>query len=140
MMKLYGSRSDSPVDLVEYTESDPHLDIRVKDDARSRAAVRELLDRVNDRSTRFDEASAMGVLLEDYLCNGWSLVPAEAIGALTGCELILGQGAHVNDAGDYEVDPSSVLYWHERYQIESALECLVEAGVVRLEAAPGGGA
>ncbi len=140
MMKLHGSRAGSLVELVEYTESERHLDIKVKDDAQSRADVRELLDRVNDRSTRFDEASALGLILEDYLCNGWSLVPAEAIGALTGCELILGQGVTVNDAGDYEVDPASVLYWHERYQIESALVELVEAGVVRLEAAPGGGA
>lgn len=136
MMKLHGSRS-GPVELVEHTEADPHLDIRVRDDAESRADVRELLDRVNDRSTRFDEASAMGQILEDYLCNGWSLVSAEAIGALTGCELIMGQDVTVNDAGDYEVDPASVLYWHERYQIESALERLVETGVVRLEAARG---
>lgn len=61
-------------------------------------------------------------LLDDSLSNGWHWLNPEDIGALT-------------DAPVLEAPDGSV-YWHERYQIESAADELLQGNTVRLDGAP----
>lgn len=70
-------------------------------------------------------------LLEDFTCNGWSWLHPEDIGALTDCRLILSDDATTEDDGSVTVCGS--VWWHERYQIESAVEVLGQTGQLWLQ-------
>jgi hypothetical protein len=59
-------------------------------------------------------------LFEDLAGNGWSTPSAAEVGGLTGCELFI----------QWEDD----IYWHERYQVEDAIEKLLEGELFLLKA------
>lgn len=61
-------------------------------------------------------------LFEDFLGNGWSSLDAAQIGALTSCQIILSPDATFDDEGN--IATLDVIYWHERYQVEDAIEAL----------------
>ncbi|MDM7992984.1 MAG: hypothetical protein QUS11_06680 [Candidatus Fermentibacter sp.] len=62
-------------------------------------------------------------MIEDHLGNGWMNVPAEAIGALTGCEDIISEDYTLDDDGEYvPCAPDPVLYWHADYMVEVPVE------------------
>ena len=61
-------------------------------------------------------------LMDDFLSNGWQNVDPEEISALT-------------DAPIFEA-PDGRIYWHERYQVESAAEELVLGKTVMFDGAP----
>ena len=61
-------------------------------------------------------------LMGDFLSNGWQNVDPEEISALT-------------DAPIFEA-PDGRIYWHERYQVESAAEELVLGKTVMFDGAP----
>ena len=61
-------------------------------------------------------------LMEDFLTNGWQNVPPEDIGALTSAPI-------------FEA-PDGRIYWHERYQVESAAEELLLGKTVKFDGAP----
>jgi hypothetical protein len=61
------------------------------------------------------------------LCNGWTWVGAEQIGALTGAP-ILSDEVETNEDGD--IIHCGVVYWFERYQVESPVQTLLEKGEV----------
>lgn len=71
-----------------------------------------------DRKVEPDFATFFN-LFEDFAGNGWSTPSAEELGALTSCEIII--------AWDDEV------YWHERYQIEDAIEELLNGRLFLLK-------
>jgi hypothetical protein len=72
-------------------------------------------------------------LFDDFLCTGWSLVPAEDIGALTGCQIIITHDAEHADDGT--VIPHGPVYWHERYQVEDFIGELLVSGECTLRVA-----
>ena len=82
----------------------------------------DIIERCGVHSTAaFDE------LIEYQLCNGWDRVPAEAIGALTSCDLI------ISDDVEWDEDREEVLrlgriYWHPNYMVESPVESLQQKG------------
>lgn len=58
-------------------------------------------------------------LFDDFAANGWNMLAAFELGALTGCEIIISPDAQRDDCGNLEsVD---TVFWHERYQIEDAV-------------------
>jgi hypothetical protein len=61
-------------------------------------------------------------LLDDRTSNGWQWVEPEDIGALT--------------SGPILEAPDGNIYWHERYQIESAADMLLSGKPVRFDGAP----
>jgi hypothetical protein len=61
-------------------------------------------------------------LLESYLTNGWDWVMPEDIGALTSAPILEA--------------PDGRVYWHERYQVESAAEELMTGNTVTFDGAP----
>jgi hypothetical protein len=67
-------------------------------------------------------------LCEDHTGNDWDWIGPYQIGALTDCPLILGKCVQLTDDGD--VSYAEEIYWHERYCVESAVECLMEQGYV----------
>jgi len=73
------------------------------------------------------ETTETNRMLEDWTGNGWLVIPAEAIGALTGCTDILTQDFTVNDAGGWEpVVPKPSVFAHMNYQIELPIESWAE--------------
>lgn len=68
-------------------------------------------------------------LLERPLCNGWSWIPPEAIGALTAAP-ILSDDATVDDDGDWQVGR---VFWHGNYMVEDPIESLLTQGYVMFD-------
>lgn len=62
-------------------------------------------------------------LFEDFAGNGWSMFQPQDIGALTDCRIIISPDAEFDDNGDV-VDAGQV-FWHERYQLDDAIEELL---------------
>ena len=92
---------------------------------------REGLQARVDSGQSIDTDSTLYGLLEDHLCDGWDRIRPEEIGALTSAP-ILSDECSRNDEG--EITSTGVVYWHERYQIESAANELLTAGHVDLAA------
>jgi hypothetical protein len=65
-------------------------------------------------------------LIDSQLCNGWDYIDADAIGALTGCDLILSEDVERDEDGD--VLKVGGVYWHPNYAIEDAVETLRDKG------------
>jgi hypothetical protein len=63
--------------------------------------------------------SAVAELLEDWLANGWTWVPAEDIGALTD-GMLISPDAETDE--DNKVVNFGTIYWDSNYAVESALE------------------
>jgi hypothetical protein len=62
-------------------------------------------------------------MLEDWIGNGWHFIPAEAIGALTGCDDIISQDFTIADDGSWEpVAPRPCVYAHMNYAVELPIE------------------
>lgn len=62
-------------------------------------------------------------LIEDWLGNGWHVIPAEAIGALTGCTDIITQDFTLNDSGEWvPVSPNPHVFAHMDYAVETPIE------------------
>jgi hypothetical protein len=83
------------------------LNVTLTPEGREELNDRDLLG-VPDHSVFID-------LFEDYWTNGWTCLHAEQIGALTGCEIIIGPDVQFDDQG--EVTNAGDVYWHERYQV-----------------------
>lgn len=74
----------------------------------------------------------MGDLLDPMLGNGFDWLSAEDIGALTGCELILGF-----DLDREAIKANDLIWWLPIYQIHNELEKLLENGELVLSYVPG---
>jgi hypothetical protein len=61
-------------------------------------------------------------LLDDLTSNGWDWIQPEDIGALTDAPILQA--------------PDGRVYWHERYQIESASDELLQGKMVKFDGAP----
>jgi hypothetical protein len=70
----------------------------------------------------FDRDRMLWDLLDTALGNGWDRFSPEEIGALTSCELILSADIC-----------REMVYWHERYQVEFALDALMSSGGLWLQ-------
>lgn len=78
-----------------------------------------------------EEIKTIWDLMEGVICNSsWELVTAEEVGGLTDCQFILADETTRDDHGNL-TDVGNV-YWHERYQIEDALEVLKDQGYIIL--------
>ncbi len=86
----------------------------------------ELQARVDDGQSIAAD-STLYDLLDDHLCNGWDWVRPEEIGALTSAP-ILSDECSRDDQG--AIETVGVVYWHERYQVESAADELLTTGHV----------
>jgi hypothetical protein len=71
-------------------------------------------------------------LLEDWLCNGWEMVPPEDIGALTSAP-ILSDEIERDDNG--EIVKVGAVYWFPDYAIICELDVLADNGEVFFPAA-----
>ena len=92
-------------------------------------AGREELDDLVDRR-KHNTTLIMLDLLEDHLCNGWTSLTPDEIGALTSCDLILSDDVTLNDEGD--VINVGRVYWHPNYAVEDELETLRTTGTFTL--------
>ncbi len=91
------------------------------------AGVEELAD-----NWEKPDFSAFAVLFEDFAANGWTMLSPEDIGALTSCQIIISWDVEMDSHGFiYHVGDT---YWHERYQVEDAIEQLL-AGELFLQKA-----
>lgn len=68
-------------------------------------------------------------LFDDFAGNGWAML--NDIG-LTSCQIIISPDAEYDEEGVF-VDADNV-YWHERYQIEDAIEQLLQGDLFLLRA------
>lgn len=68
-------------------------------------------------------------LIEYQLCNGWTVVPPEDIGALTDAT-ILTQDASFGDDGRVVLEPDATVYWFPNYQILDPVAELYNKGFV----------
>jgi len=80
---------------------------------------REEIDLTHDAPGEWQVIS----MLEEPLCNGWDLLPAEEIGALTSTQLILSNDVLRDDNG-YIMAVGEV-YWHANYQVQDPWEALL---------------
>ena len=71
-------------------------------------------------------------LLEDWLCNGWEMVPPEDIGALTSAP-ILSDEVERDDNG--EIVKVGAVYWFPDYAVTCELDVLADNGEVFFPAA-----
>ena len=94
---------------------------------------REELQARVDAGQSIDTDTTLYDLLEDHLCNGWDWIRPEEIGALTSAP-ILSDECSRNDEG--EITSIGAVYWHERYQIESATNELLTTGHMTSPPAP----
>lgn len=74
-------------------------------------------------------------LLEDWLCNGWEMVPPEDIGALTSAP-ILSDEVERDDNG--EITKVGAVYWFPDYAVTCELDVLADNGEVFFPAAKEG--
>lgn len=80
------------------------------------------------------DSSRFAELFDDFAGNGWSMVTAEQVGGLTGCEIIIAWDAVFDENNYYITEYCDALYWHERYAIEDAIEKLREGCLFLLKA------
>lgn len=77
---------------------------------------------------RRPEYEVLSVLLLDHIdCGDWNFLHPDDIGALTDAPLLSNE---VERDDNYEITNVGRIFWHERYQIESAVEALLTAGWV----------
>ena len=69
-------------------------------------------------------------LIEDFLCNGWSWIHPEEIGALTDAPII-SEDATYNDDG--ELTECGICYAYMNYQVHDPVDELFEEGSIILE-------
>lgn len=89
---------------------------------------RQDLPTIVERKGR-DSDSVMYELLEYYLSNGWDYVPAEKIGAMTGCDLIITDDIEWDDNREDIINIGKV-YWHANYMVESPVDALENDGLI----------
>jgi hypothetical protein len=89
-----------------------------------------LITLTDEGREKIQDAESVLELLEWHLCNGWSHLFPENIGALTDCDLIISDDAEQNDDGD--MTHVGRFYWHEAYQVEDPLETLRNTGTFTL--------
>lgn len=73
------------------------------------------------------EDAALAGLFEHQLCNGWQFIAPEEIGALTAAP-ILSDDVQRDDDG--KVTAVGAVYWHDNYQVESAVREMYITGYV----------
>ena len=78
------------------------------------------------RSQYVSEMTGLYMLLECWLCSGWTLCEADELGALSEAP-ILSQDISISDAGEYEV--TGPVYYYEPYQVRSVLDDIARDGV-----------
>jgi hypothetical protein len=109
--------------MKNYTEltktEDDNLIITLTDEGRE--ALDDLME-----LCKHDTTLVMLELLEDHLCNGWTSLRPEQIGALTACDLILSDRVTCDDEGN--VTHVGRVFWHPNYEVEDALETLRNTG------------
>lgn len=71
------------------------------------------------------------VLMEHHLCNGWTALNPEDIGALTGCEDIYTDDYAMDDEGGYEY--IGRVYWYPQYETKNPVIELLRHGFIILE-------
>ncbi len=84
------------------------------------------LEEILDAHPEWPDHLVFGELFEHELTNGWAWLSAEQVGGLTSCQIIISPDAEFDDQG--ELCHANTVYWHERYQVESASEVLRETG------------
>jgi len=70
---------------------------------------------------------ALYELLEDWLCNGWEIVPPERLGSLTAAPILTDEIIY-GDMGSVEY--IGQVWWFPNYQIENEVETLLTQGKV----------
>jgi hypothetical protein len=81
------------------------------------------------------EECSLEDMLESFLCNGWSMIPPEVIGALTDAPII-SQDFYMNDDGIYESKLSNpVVFAHMNYCIEDPVKTWARGKPVLFEKA-----
>ena len=76
-----------------------------------------------------DWDNAVYQLLDDsgLLGNGWTIIPPEAIGALT-AGLLISEDISIEDDGEYSMAPGGVILWDAQYAVSDMLEQLFVQG------------
>lgn len=90
------------------------------------------IEELQDRKDETDSQTFF-TLFEDFTANGWMSLGAEQIGALTSSEIIISPDAETDDHGNL-VSTDTTIYWHERYQVEDAIEALLAGRLFLLKA------
>lgn len=96
------------------------------------AGREELLDHREGDGWDKPTDSILYDLLEDWLCNGWEMVPPEDIGALTSAP-ILSDEVERDDNG--EITKVGAVYWFPDYAVTCELDVLADNGEVFFPAA-----
>ena len=86
----------------------------------------ELQARVDDGQS-VDTDLTLCDLLEEHLCNGWEWIRPEEVMALTAAPILSDECSREDHGAITEI---GVVYWHERYQVESAAAELLTTGHV----------
>lgn len=89
----------------------PTGDLQIIADRQAKQEKEKILKMPCDEALRY--------LLEEHLCNGWSLVPPEEIGALTSAPII-SDDFTIEDDGHGVVNGN--VWWFPNYQITSEIE------------------
>lgn len=105
--------------LVNLAPTDNGLRIELTASGRQHLVEYELRNKATDE--------ALAELLEYQLCNGWTWLRPEQIGALTDAP-ILSDEVTENDRG--ELVSVGRVWWHERYAVEDPIELLQTQGYV----------
>jgi hypothetical protein len=99
--------------------------IRLTLTAEGKVFVQEAID---DGTTNVESDSFLSDLLEYNTSNGWTLVKPEDVGALTSAPIL--SDDFDRDENTDKLRRMGEHYWHERYQIESAITEMVVEGYV----------
>lgn len=81
--------------------------------------LKEEAERLTEQSVN----SALCDVLEDHLCNGWSMVRPEQIAALTSAPIITDD---LNDDEDGKVISTGTIWWFPDYQIRNEVAELLD--------------
>lgn len=114
-----------------FTKTDSGL--RIDLTAEGRNELTALLIEQEDKQVRgsqyqLSNARIFCDLIEYHLCNGWEMITAEDVGALTSNETLLSDTVRRNDSGDLEWTDS--VYYFANYQITDPLDLLEQDGYV----------
>lgn len=92
------------------------------------ALTAEGREELADLAGRFggDGEAVLLHLIEDHLCNGWSVVRPEEVAALTGSLILTDSDVRDDEGGLVSVGR---VYWHPNYMVENPAETLAETGV-----------
>lgn len=95
---------------------DGRLEITLTDYGRE--GIQDLTD---NRS--LDDSQVLWELMEYQLCNGWTIVRPEEIGAITDCDIIITDDIEFSDDG-WSVTAVGRVYWDAGYATESPIKRL----------------